>query len=809
MCKHPAALLIALAILSAIAFAAPATARRSYRSTPPGPGRSALAPAFALRAPLSASFSSVAPGAPPSAPVGMNPSGIAADEATHTVYVVNQADDTVSVIDARACNAEHLSGCAHPLATIGLGPGELGNGPISALVSPDGGTLYVASPDGANELAVIDAATCNATRTSGCATGPVATVATGQGPLDLAEDPGTDTLYVANIGDNTISVIDGARCNAEHPSGCRQAPTAVAVGSAPVAVAVDRDTRTVYVANIGDDTVSVIDARRCNAQYTAGCPRPGQTPPVQAVGGAPGEIGVSGDGHSIYVANSGNGVQGLEPGGSTVSVIDATLCSGGHPQGCSTRPAPVVSVGGGQDDQPQGLAVDKYTGNVYVANSSDGTLSVIDSTRCAAGHLADCAQPAPAIQVGAEPNAVAVDPGVHTVYVSDSVDNAVAVIADDACAGEHPQGCRPAPAPAAPLAPDHQLTGAAVDPAENTAYVIDSGVNQAGPYVLDLIDTSKCNRGNVAGCDPHPPLATVALPSSPLDIQLDPRTDTLYVSEGGPGPDQLEVIAAASCNVRRTSCAKTATIPFADGNVPQDIAVDSATRTVYLGFLADTAVIDARHCNAQDMTGCQGQPRAAIPVPFGGFAVAPDTLYVTGFESPDAPGWVDVIDTRHCQAADTSQCATQQPPKVTVGLFPDRAVVDLAHHTLYALDFAGGDRPGQLSMIDTMHCNGDDTSGCAGQTPAAIPMARAPLGETFDPFTSTLYVTNFANASVSLISTTTCNATRVAGCPHVPSQVVVGSGPFSAALDPADRTVYVPNFYDGTVSMIRTANGGT
>ena len=57
-----------------------------------------------LRAPLSDAFTSIELGAPPSAPVGANPSGIAVNQGTHTVYVVNDGDDTVSVIDADACN---------------------------------------------------------------------------------------------------------------------------------------------------------------------------------------------------------------------------------------------------------------------------------------------------------------------------------------------------------------------------------------------------------------------------------------------------------------------------------------------------------------------------------------------------------------------------------------------------------------------------------------------------------------------------------------------------------------------------------
>ena len=54
------------------------------------------------------------------------------------------------------------------------------------------------------------------------------------------------------------------------------------------------------------------------------------------------------------------------------------------------------------------MAVDPSTRTVYVANSGDGTVSVIDAvTRTVVA----------SIPVGERPSAVAVDPGTHTVFV--------------------------------------------------------------------------------------------------------------------------------------------------------------------------------------------------------------------------------------------------------------------------------------------------------------------------------------------------------------------------------------------------------
>ena len=58
---------------------------------------------------------------------------------------------------------------------------------------------------------------------------------------------------------------------------------------------------------------------------------------------------------------------------------------------------------------PDGVAVDPGTHTVYVTNFGDDTVSVIDgSTRTVTA----------TVPVGKDPVGVAVDPGTHTVYVT-------------------------------------------------------------------------------------------------------------------------------------------------------------------------------------------------------------------------------------------------------------------------------------------------------------------------------------------------------------------------------------------------------
>jgi DNA-binding beta-propeller fold protein YncE len=114
----------------------------------------------------------------------------------------------------------------------------------------------------------------------------------GNGPSELALDPATHTIYVANgnnangpnAGGNTVSVIDARHCNAQDVSHCKGPWPTITVGNLPSTIAIDQHTDTVYVTDSGDNTVSVFNGATCNALVTSGC---GQKPATVPVGRAP------------------------------------------------------------------------------------------------------------------------------------------------------------------------------------------------------------------------------------------------------------------------------------------------------------------------------------------------------------------------------------------------------------------------------------------------------------------------------------------------------------------------------------------
>ena len=199
---------------------------------------------------------------------GPLPFAVAVNDATNSIYVTDLGAPTVSVIDGTHCNAADLSGCRRRPATVNVGvtPGGI------ALNSRTD-TIYVTG-ETSNDVSVIDGNTCNAQTVVGCRQKPVHVLA-GAGARGIAVNEATDTVYVANTIANSVSVIDGSKCNASVQSGCSQHAPAAPVGVSPRRVAVDESTNTIYVTNAGSNTVTMLDGRTCSAQVRTGCGRPG------------------------------------------------------------------------------------------------------------------------------------------------------------------------------------------------------------------------------------------------------------------------------------------------------------------------------------------------------------------------------------------------------------------------------------------------------------------------------------------------------------------------------------------------------
>ena len=570
--------------------------------------------------------------AAPAVPVGNGAAFTALNPATHTLYVANINDNTVSVINTATCNTIIISGCGQVPPTV-----QTGSGPVAIAVDHASDTIYVANVNDGT-VSVINGAACNAQNTSGCGQVPP-TVTVGSGPDALAIDQATGTLYVANGNDTTVSVVNTASCNAKNTSGCSQTPATMQAGSGPSAIAVDQATRTVYVANFNDNTVSVVNGAACNATRTSGC---GQTPPVTAVGSAPVAIAIDQAVGTVYVANIDN---------NTLSMINKATCNAQLTAGCGQLP-PVVRVGA----EPDGVAVDHVTGTIFQSNYADATVSAIVAARCNATTRSGCgSQPVGSLRSGGGTNYVTVDPATGTVYTPNSITafssyNSVSVLNGITCNAVITAGCTrfPATVPVGgnPLEP-------AVDDATHTVYV-----SNFADGTVSVINSAACNATVTVGCLTSV-VATVPVGNKPGYLAVDEATDTVYVPNAS--DNTVSVINGKTCNATVTSgCGQTPPVIAVPGG-PGVIAVNEFTDSVYVGTGAGTvAVINGATCNSAVTTGCSQTPATVTTGDWniGDIAVNPrtNTIY-TANNAPSPADDVSVIDGVTCNGTNTSGCS--------------------------------------------------------------------------------------------------------------------------------------------------------
>jgi YVTN family beta-propeller protein len=160
----------------------------------------------------------------------------------------------------------------------------------------------------------------------------------GDGPWAVAayydDEAAEVNVYVTNHEEGSVSVITG-----------NDVDTIDNVGTGPVGAALTPDGKTLYVANLEDDTVAVIDTAEKSVVRTIG------------VGNGPWGVAMAAEGDVVFVTNSL---------ADTVSIISTET------QSLTTT----VGVG----DQPLGIAAPAYGDFAYAVNQTGQTISKITTT---------------------------------------------------------------------------------------------------------------------------------------------------------------------------------------------------------------------------------------------------------------------------------------------------------------------------------------------------------------------------------------------------------------------------------------------
>ena len=273
----------------------------------------------------------------------------------HTVYVVNQGDNTVSMIDGR-----NNSNTGNYI--------KVGKAPFAIGVNNFTNKIYVANSLD-NTVSVIEA--INNTK--------IRDIKVGNAPFAIGVNNFTNKIYVANYNNDTVSVVDGINDT--------KVGDDIKVGKGPFAIGVDEFTQKVFVANRKDNTVSVIDATNNTKIRDI------------KVGKAPAAIGVDEFTHKVFVANRND---------NTVSVIDATnntkirdikVGYGPRAIGVTDEYLDTIYVAKALDDSvsvinlssyttlhndikvgdyPTAIGIDSDTETIYVTNYEDKSVSVIN-----------------------------------------------------------------------------------------------------------------------------------------------------------------------------------------------------------------------------------------------------------------------------------------------------------------------------------------------------------------------------------------------------------------------------------------------
>jgi YVTN family beta-propeller protein len=161
--------------------------------------------------------------------VGKGPHGFRISKDSKFAYVANMGEDTISVVDIE--NNKEVKKI------------KVGNTPVTTGVTSDGKTL-VATVSGENALAIID-----------LVTDKIDKIPVGKGPAQVYIELDDKYAFVANQGtedapSNTVSKIDLST---------KKVAATIETGKGAHGVVVSPDNKYVYVTNMYDGTVSVID----------------------------------------------------------------------------------------------------------------------------------------------------------------------------------------------------------------------------------------------------------------------------------------------------------------------------------------------------------------------------------------------------------------------------------------------------------------------------------------------------------------------------------------------------------------------
>lgn len=352
------------------------------------------------------------------------------------------------------------------------------------------------------------------------------TIAVGSGPVALAINQATHTLYVANEGSNSVSVID---TNPASPTFNTIIAGPIAVGTAPTAIAVNAITNRIYVANRNSGNVSIIDGASNTVVATVAVNMAPTLIPFH-----PAALAVNTNSNQIYVGNLDCGF----------AAIDARNNSVHHPN--------FPGLCG-----PVALAVNLTTNRIHVVEKDDSDIEMYDEVLGTDNKYRNTVLASFNSQ---QPVAVGIDTNSETIYAADLL-GFVDVI-DEVRKIEK-----------ARVALSSRPYSLATNPATGKAYVLHQS-GTGGPATVSIFAGTAISGNLTVG----PSLLPVRIPA-PTKVLVDSSANKIYVANDG--ADNVTVIDGNTDSIL---------FSFPTGTAPFAMALDDPTGNVYVANVGSGTV---------------------------------------------------------------------------------------------------------------------------------------------------------------------------------------------------------------------------
>jgi len=634
-----------------------------------------------------------------------------------------------------------------------------GGVPHNVAVNPVTNTIYVANSNSNNVTVIAGAANTTTTVTDPNASSPCA----------LAVNPVTNKIYVANYNSGNVTVIDGSNGTVI---------TTVAAGSAPCSVAVNTVTNQIYVANNNSNDVTVIDGAT-------------NTPTTVADENAtePYAIALNPVTNTIYVANhESNNVTVIYGATNTTTTVadenasapaavavdqatnqiyvanqlsnNVTVIDGASLSVVATLPA---------GTNPGTVAVNPANDQIYVANKGSNNVTVIDGLTNTATTVTD--------RNASEPQGLAVNPVTNTIYVTNQGSDNVTVIAGSTGATTtvaDPKASQPWALAVNPVTDKVYVANLAsnnvsvFDGAKDAVTSLAAGTNPQAVALnspTNTIYVTNYGSNNVTVINGLTDEATVAAGTNPTAVAVNPVTDQIFVANLS--SNNVTVIDAANENGTTTITDPNATAPYA-------IAVNPVTNMIY--------VANSTSNNVTVIEGATGTVIATLPAGTHPSAVAVNPATNQIYVANNGSNSVTVIDG-----------ATNLTSTVAVGSSPSAVAVNSVTNQIYVAN--SGETSNNVTVIDGVTAATSTVTDSHASQPGALAV---------NPLTNLIYVANGLSGNVTVIA----GATSALSASYY-ATISAGNGPHALAVNAVSNKIYVANQLDNSVTVIDGPTGTT